>query len=58
MHYYNGKWQSNFCPFKYKSDLVEWAMKTFPAESISKFKRMKVGQLRAIWYNYKPKGKD
>ena len=55
MYYYKDKWQSNKCPFKYKSDLVEWCKETYPNEPITKFKKMKINQLKAIWYNYEKK---
>lgn len=37
------------CPFRYRSELVDWATKYFKDKK-SKFQKMKIKQLYAIWY--------
>ena len=39
------------CPFRYKSELVNWASNLF-SQNKGHFKKMTKKQLYAIWYNY------
>ena len=40
-----------YCPFKYRYELVEWAIKYMNIKP-SKVKAMKKNQLYAMWYNH------
>lgn len=49
-HFYGGKIQPK-CPYHYQYELVAWAIKRFPKEYPSKFKKMRKRQLYAIWFS-------
>ena len=53
MYYYNGK-PSTRCPYKYKYQLVEYAVKNL-GFSLSKAQKMTKKQLYAVYYD-KPHG--
>jgi hypothetical protein len=47
-----------YYPPKYKSELVDYLQSRLPNSTKTELKKMKIKQLRAIWYRLRRKAKD